>query len=989
MSGARRRGDSDEWEGTKRARRALDASCTALRDAEGALSRRVVGTKRSSGGEVFGSFAVLPVDVLRNILSRLDGYSLAMVSCTCWDFAILVLNTDVLWYKALSQLEPKSLIRCDLVQYEGAQRKKNMRKSSKFPKFSWRELYLWRIHTLRRNALMDTKAYIEWTRQTKHSEHSAERPAATPQHFGSKVHTFSEAHTLSGGSALTSKVVLQGRLAVIDRDRLFTCDPIPKGGIVHTVHEMGVNTFIPKTLVWSPRGELLSCAIAVNGAETSSCFSKILFSAPNGMFAHQSKRRRRSTASTLARLDFADEKPGEVYTGPPVTNILALPEGIQCSQMSFSECGTVLNFVHEERTETALFLLDVATTITSLYGPSNGHVGLSPVPAPAEHVVKVLDGGEKLLVALDPSKHANGALIMNGQQLCFLHDVNAAVHPLSKYWADIDDLDYLSSGSDVDDDFHGTGVSEIDDQTTMEGQALTGRVMRSDGSDATSEEVQSQSSSWAEPIESIFTDDVRELCSVRKFSEVTSSSSSWSWLNIKRKITGSIQLATQSLVDIVRGDVEKRALRKRSLTSTSRSLMSTDSGASSCRRDSSWWSNIPRFRKLNEILIDHSSAQPLTRVLGSDRAKQIQWVPPRQGDPSKCRGFWLMPSANLESSSPYCSFLVITPAPSDRALKKGRIMPFVGPSDGDVFSLIRQCTVVEILPPFTPEAGDIGIGASFLFAGSPGGRHVAWTTHEGLYVRCLEHKLDEHGDWADPPQMAPEMKIIDFDSIMTGKNQWNERHDEINMRNYPAWNGSHRVPVLSVTNEVIKFTVNAIQWSSSGERLLILLSTHLAHERPSQAGDYYTVHQWVCWDPPAVFLDYERHFGARTAQPTREGLGTLSFGSRFISSKLFATDGLNKMQYSDKGYNIWNPEENAVAFSLTMPKAGSMNESIDYIVIQHFPRVRREDMQQRCERGEIPPIQQPDSVESWPYYLNYVPTALEYVCEGSYCNWSP
>jgi hypothetical protein len=95
------------------------------------------------------------------------------------------------------------------------------------------------------------------------------------------------------------------------------------------------------------------------------------------------------------------------------------------------------------------------------------------------------------------------------------------------------------------------------------------------------------------------------------------------------------------------------------------------------------------------------------------------------------------------------------------------------------------------------------------------------------------------------------------------------------------------------------------------------------------------------------------------------------------------------MQYSAKGHNMWNPEENAIAFSLTMPKAGSMNESIDYIVIQHFPRVCGEDMRQRCERGEIPPIQQPDSVESWPYYLNYVPTALEYVCEGSYCNWSP
>ena len=985
MAGARRRGDSDEWEGVKRARRALSASCTALRDTEGALSRRVVGTKRLTGGEVFGYFAVLPVDVLRNILSRLDGYSLAMVSCTCSDFAIVVLNTDFLWYKALAQLEPKSLIRRDLVRYEEAQRKQNTRKSAKFPKFSWRELYVWRIHTLRRNALMDTKAYTKLTHQTKRS---AERTAATP-HVGSKVCTFSEAHVLSGASALKSKVVLQGRLAVIDRDRLFTCDPIPKGGIIHTVHEMGVNTFVPKTLVWSPRGELLSCAIAVNGAETSSCYSKILFSAPNSMLAHQSKRRRRSAASTLARLDFADEKPGEVYTGPPITNILALPEGIQCSQMFFAECGTILNFVHEERTQTALFSLDCATTITSLYGPSNGHVGLSPVPAPAEHVVKVLDGGEKLLVALDPSKHANGALIMNGQQLCFLHDVNTAVHPLNKYWADIDDLDYLSSGSDVDDDFHEIGVSEVDAQTTLEGQVFTERVIHSEGSDETSVNSQSRSSSWAEPIESVFTDDIRELCSVRKFSEVTSSSSSWSWLNFKRKITGSIQLATQSIVDIVRGDVEKRALRKRSLSSVSRSLMSTDSGGSSCRRDSSWWSNIPRFRKLNEILIDRSSTQPLARVLGNDRAKEIQWVPPRQGDSSKCRGFWLMPSANLEFSSPYCSFLVITPAPSDHALKKGRIMPFVGPPDGDVFPLIRQCTVVEILPPFTPEAGEIGIGAPFLFAGSAGGRHVAWATHDGLYVRCLEHKLDEHGDWADPPNMSPGMKIIDFDSIMTGRNHWNERHDEMNMRNYPAWNGSHRVPVLSVTNEVIKFTVSAIQWSSSGERLLILLATHLAHERPSQAGDYYTVHQWVCWDPPAVLLDRERYFGARTARPTREGLGTLSFGSRFISSKLFATDGLNKMQYSAKGHNMWNPEENAIAFSLTMPKAGSMNESIDYVVIQHFPRVCREDMRQRCERGEIPPIQQPDSVESWPYYLNYVPTALEYVCEGSYCNWSP
>ena len=36
------------------------------------------------------------------------------------------------------------------------------------------------------------------------------------------------------------------------------------------------------------------------------------------------------------------------------------------------------------------------------------------------------------------------------------------------------------------------------------------------------------------------------------------------------------------------------------------------------------------------------------------------------------------------------------------------------------------------------------------------------------------------------------------------------------------------------------------EWRTS----LILLATHLAYDGNAEGDDFYTVHQWVCWDPP-------------------------------------------------------------------------------------------------------------------------------------------
>lgn len=942
-----------------------------------------------------GYFSTLPVDLVMDILRRLDGVQLAMASCACKEFERLIRSTDdekkdeenSLWYRATCDLESARLVRRDLVQ-----------KPNKFTNFTWKELYVWRLHTLKRCARAGTLEFSALHQRAKETATTTGGRGGVEEDNEKVLNAPLEPSTSAIDEDKSDRQFARhkGRLAVLDRDQLFTCDPVAKAGIVCKIHDVGINRFVPRTLAWAPKGELLAVAISIEGPEASKCFNKVLLCAPNQLLKTFSKRRGGTPSTTAQRGDDGpypyDPSKGGRYSGPPLKNILALPPGVQCSHMIFAPCGTKINFLHRDRMETALFSLDCATSLTSLYGPSNGDK--SPVPPPSEFITKHVSGGEELLFANSPNSH-NHALVLDGTQETFMLNLNETpAQPLSEYWPEVDEFDDLDSNMSISEDGE-TRISlmqERIDNPRPRRQRPAPAAPVAPQIEAPQQHIEVveavvEAAPATPQIMNVFRDDMSESTGGRDFNEVASRRPSRWWQKpfiigrsllqsaMVSKITGLHKLSEPQTPSI-------QVKRKRSGTGS-------ENSDTTCRRQSSWWSNIPNFRKLTDIKVHEMPKQPLSRVYSDQLAKMIQWVPPVPGD-RVSRGFWLIPSSIPEFYTPFSAFLIMAPAPSDETIARGHIYPFLGYENEKIFEALKECMVTEITPHTTYQDPDLEI--PFLFAGAPGGRLVAWSLDEGVFARVVNWKLDDNGDSVSAPTMGLEHKVLDFDMLMgsstiTGENEWNKKHDEQNMRNYPAFNGSRRIAVLSVTNRVVAYTIAALQWSPSGKRLLVLLATHLAHEFPSQAGDYYTVHQWVCWDPAKEVLDPN----APVYLPPSEikTHGCLSFGGRFIPSETFATQGVEKMEQFPQGHSLWSPDETAVVFSLSMPGTSTSGERNDYVVIQNFPQVNLEHMKAKSEQGKLPPLQQTEDVNCLPYYLNYMSTPFEYVCEGSYAIWSP
>ena len=847
----------------------------------------------SAEGVVFGYFSSLPKDVIRGVLSRLDGKQLAQVACSCRDFKLLINANDELWYWACCALEnnPK-FVRVDLV-----------RELHSFAKFTWKDLYVWRSHALQHGVALGTTA-------------------------GELAPLLRTQRTIA--QTLRS-VQQQGQLAVIVRDRVFncdrllTCDPVSKGGIMCKVYDADISTFVPSTLTWAPKGELLAVALAIKSSESFSCHNRILLSAPLQILKSIKARRSEGAEAKVAARRAndrvfshqPDSREDRLYSGLPKMNILALPHGMTCSHVTFSPCGSKMYVLHRDGTETGLYTLDCAMAITSLYGPSN--YDFSPVPRLTEFMTKDLSGKKDFVFAHSPNSHQT-LVVDNAREIFMINSDNAfeSVPQTFRRDADTDD-----AGKDVS-----AGVSA------------------------------EHARWWQKP-----------LIIARSLLHAAMGSTS-----------PGRPSACETAPACFRATISSK--RKRSTT------ISNESRASEHKREVSWWRDLPNIRSLTRVVVRELPKQPLGRsVFVENRVKRIQWVPPALGDHIG-RGFWLVPSAILDFDSPLSASLIMIPAPSDDQIANDHVYPFLGDENDEIFKAMKECAVVKIAPRRSPMR-DSEVEIPFLFSGAPGGRFIGWTTHEGVFARSVKWSLDRDGDYANAaPTFGLELKVLDFSVLMqskemTGKNAWNTEYDELNMRNYSESSGARRFAMLSVANRVLAYSVAAFQWSPSGNRLLLLLATRLAHD----SGGYYTVHQWVCWDPAKEVLDP----AGRGCLPSREIHGCLSFGARFIPSETYITTCVTKMQECPQGNNFWSPEETAVAFSLSMPNTSSDSDDDvhDFIAIQSFPHVNLEDIKIKSERGELPPVQQREDVDCMPYVLNYLVTPLEFVREGSYVLWSP
>lgn len=945
--------------------------------AEAGETSEVVSDERRA----FGAFATLPSDVVVRVLGLVDGWSLASCACACKDFnALIRANEETLWRNALVMLEGESRMREDLVKRRG---------KGKFPPFTWRELYGWRVHTLKLSAQTDARTY-----SMKNSKIVGELDGTVSSREGfargrsSSIKTFTE-----GGYAVDvrARFSLQGRLAVIDQDRLFTCDPISRGGIMINIHETTKNAFIARTLTWSPNSELLGCAFTVEGADTNSSHCKIVLAAPR----KYGRGRYRTFTTDAEGFEHKKARVDGSYDGPPINNILALPRGLRCSHMAFSPCGTFINFLHTAGPVRALYALDCATSITSLYGPSNGIAGESPVPMPAEKVKLLASGSEDLRFSPSPNDRNVALMLTSGE--------TSVIDPDSRF----EDAVPMSTRWSQAREFNETEVSGNDDSREQSSGASDEEHVPDSG--ARSDDGQNKYVDASEddvPIESAFKEDTMERLG-RDFGEVISSERT-SWLQqMKGVFNGGIKLLASAAFktsDKSTGtstqEISPGSVAMNSSLRTSSIATSSDSGThQSCRRGSSWWSNIPNFRVMAETNPAPLPKQPLARAFGRETLKPMQWIPSERDD-RKGRGFWLIPASLMGRSrgNHLGTYLAMAPVPSRKAILQKRIMPFIDSDDSRLFENIDSCVITEVPLAERPEPLFVGnIQEPFCFSGQPGGRHVVWSTADGVFIRRVRFDLDADGDWTGPPTLGPTMTVLDIASVMTGLNQWTKAYDELSVRNYAAWNGTSGIPLLSVANEVAKHTVELLHWSPSGDRLLILLASHIVHDiawnqngpNPRERVNY-TVHQWLCWDP-APNAD-EAGIPMPESSPHHVH-SVLSVGSRFVASGFDQSfgkayrDGIERLS---QGLNLWSPEETAVAFPLQVASATTTASPSSYIVIQHFERVDFAAMKERSARGEIPPLRQPDAFACHlPHYLNFVRTPLEYVCEGTHCSWSP
>jgi len=942
-------------------------------DDAGEASESLSDERRASG-----LFATLPSDVTVRVLGLLDGWSLASCACACKDFnALIRSNEETLWRNALAMLEGELKIREDLVKG---------RRKSKFPQFTWRELYGWRMHTLKSSARTDARTY-----SMNNSKLAVGFDSVLSSRGGFARFRSSSMKTLTeGGYAVDvhARFSLQGRLAVIDQDRLFTCDPISRGGIMINIHETTNNAFIARTLTWSPNSELLGCAFLENGTDSNSSHCKIVLAAPR-----KHGRARYYTSTTVAEVhEFKKARVSGTYEGPPIHNILALPRGIRCTHMTFSPCGTFINFLHSAGPTRALYALDCVASITSLYGPSNGVAGDSPVPMVAEKIILLASGADDLRFSLSPNNR-NVALMLTAGEISMIgHDCpTEETFRVSTQLPHARELNETRLAGDLD------VVSREKSPGTRDEERIPASGVTCD--DAQINDV--DTSDGDVPIGAMFAED--EMARMGgDFGEAISSERPSLLRQVKKAITSGVKLlasvATKTSEMLTGVNSEEVSLK--SVAMDSSITTGSNSGShQSCWRESSWWSNIPTVRVLTEKNSTPLRHQPLARALGDETSKPMQWIPSSQDD-RKGRGFWLVPTSTVDRSygTDHETHLLMAPVPSRNAILQKRIMPFIDSEDNRIFEHIDSCAITEVPLAERREALVVdNIQEPFCYSGQPGGHHVVWSTVDGIFIRRVRFDLDVDGNWTGPPTLGLTLTMLDIASFMTGLNQWTKAYDEMSVRNYAAWNGTTGVPLLSVANEVVKHTVELLHWSPSGERLLILLASHIVHGVAwNQNGPgareqvSYTVHQWLCWD---LLPDADQSDICTPESATQRAHPVLSVGSRFVASGFDQSfgeayrDGLERLSH---GLNLWSPEETAVAFPLQVASGTTTASPSSYIVIQHFERVDFTVIKERSERGEIPPLQQPNvSACHVPYYLNFVHKPLEYVCEGTHCSWSP
>ena len=374
----------------------------------------------------------------------------------------------------------------------------------------------------------------------------------------------------------------------------------------------------------------------------------------------------------------------------------------------------------------------------------------------------------------------------------------------------------------------------------------------------------------------------------------------------------------------------------------------------------------------------------------------VQWVKPARGAegvPSDDHGHWLVP-VSFPDAMPRAVHLALVPAHSTPGPEEVRgtdaeraeaarlaLLGLSDPSRRDVAARVADAVqrsttrakesfkasstledqiIVELAPPAV--YNELHAVVPTVAAAAPGGRFVCWADDGAMWSRRSVNGPDGVRTWDRA------VRVLDLRRCGFGADAGLEIEEG------------------SVAPDPVLHQVQAMQWSASGRRLLVLMACHF-----TTASHVFPMHQWMVWDPPSTWL--EDHGGDSSSEEEKgeeemnsDEMGVITRGRWHVPSKVFVQDCLPIFEQYSQTHSLWNPDEDCVCYPVSggVFGAAATADGGDQIEMARFPRLTA-----KCRReGHARDVRQVGEHMALPFVHT---TALQavVVCEGSFCVWSP
>jgi hypothetical protein len=378
----------------------------------------------------------------------------------------------------------------------------------------------------------------------------------------------------------------------------------------------------------------------------------------------------------------------------------------------------------------------------------------------------------------------------------------------------------------------------------------------------------------------------------------------------------------------------------------------------------------------------------------------VQWVKPARGAegvPSDDHGHWLVP-VSFPDAMPRAVHLALVPAHSTPGPEEVRgtdaeraeaarlaLLGLSDPSRRDVAARVADAVqrsttrakesfkasstledqiIVELAPPAV--YNELHAVVPTVAAAAPGGRFVCWADDGAMWSRRSVNGPDGVRTWDRA------VRVLDLRRCGFGADAGLEIEEG------------------SVAPNPVLHQVQAMQWSASGRRLLVLMACHF-----TTASHVFPMHQWMVWDPPATWLE-DNGGGDSSSEEDEEKdgeeemnsdeMGGITRGRWHVPSKVFVQDCLPIFEQYSQTHSLWNPDEDCVCYPVSggVFGAAATADGGDQIEMARFPRLTA-----KCRReGHARDVRQVGEHMALPFVHT---TALQavVVCEGSFCVWSP